>query len=134
MGRAMALKIPNREHASAIPMIEVAKLEKRFATRSGEPVLALTGVDLTVADGEFISVVGPSGCGKTTLLRVLAGLEVPTRGSATIAGKAIQGPRDEVSVVFQAATLLPWYTVLENVLLPARLKGDHSSATLSRAR
>lgn len=134
MGRSMARKIPTREYASETPMIEIAKLEKQFATRSGEPVLALTGVDLTVANGEFISVVGPSGCGKTTLLRILAGLEAPTRGSATIAGKAIHGPRDDVSVVFQAATLLPWYTVLENVLLPARLKGDHSSATMARAR
>jgi NitT/TauT family transport system ATP-binding protein len=130
----MALKIPYREHAAHTPMIEIGKLEKRFATRSGEPVLALSGVDLTVANGEFISVVGPSGCGKTTLLRILAGLESPTGGNATIDGKAIHGPRDEVSVVFQAATLLPWYTVLENVLLPARLKGDRSSATLSRAR
>lgn len=133
MGRSMVLKLPNREHASEIPVIEIAELEKRFATRSGESVLALTEVNLTVRNGEFISVVGPSGCGKTTLLRILAGLEAPTRGSATIAGKAIHGPRDDVSVVFQAATLLPWYTVLENVLLPARLKGDHSSATLSRA-
>ncbi len=115
-------------------MIDIAALDKRFASRSGEAVVALAGVGLSVAEGEFVSVVGPSGCGKTTLLRILAGLEAPTGGKATIAGKPIHGPRDDVSVVFQAATLLPWYNVLENVLLPAKLKGDFSEATAARAR
>jgi NitT/TauT family transport system ATP-binding protein len=115
-------------------MIEIAGLNKRFSSRSGEPVFALAGVDLDVAEGEFVSVVGPSGCGKTTLLRILAGLEAPTDGRLSIASKAIGGPRDDVSVVFQAATLLPWYNVLENVLLPARLKGNVSAAVEARAK
>jgi NitT/TauT family transport system ATP-binding protein len=114
-------------------LIDIASLDKRFSSRSGEGVVALSSVNLSVAEGEFISVVGPSGCGKTTLLRILAGLEAPTGGKATIGGKPIHGPRDDVSVVFQAATLLPWYNVLENVLLPARLKGDVSAATTARA-
>ena len=114
-------------------LIDIASLDKRFSSRSGEAVVALSSIDLSVAEGEFISVVGPSGCGKTTLLRILAGLEAPTGGKATIAGKPIHGPRDDVSVVFQAATLLPWYNVLENVLLPAKLKGDVSAATTARA-
>jgi NitT/TauT family transport system ATP-binding protein len=114
-------------------LIDVASLDKRFSSRSGEAVAALSGVNLSVAEGEFISVVGPSGCGKTTLLRILAGLEAPTGGKATIAGQPIHGPRDDVSVVFQAATLLPWYNVLENVLLPARLKGVVSATTTARA-
>jgi NitT/TauT family transport system ATP-binding protein len=114
-------------------MIEVEQLEKRFATRSKESILALTNVDLDVAEGEFVSVVGPSGCGKTTLLRVLAGLESPTGGRVTIAGKPVIGTRDDISVVFQAATLLPWYTVLENVLLPARFKRDNSREVRARA-
>src|SRR5258708_4646167 len=115
-------------------MMDIAALDKRFASRSGEAVVALAGVGLSVAEGEFVSAVGPSGCGKTTLLRILAGLEAPTGGKATIAGKPIHGPRDDVSVVFQAATLLPWYNVMENVLLPAKLKGDFSEATAARAR
>ncbi len=122
------------EAIHAAPMIEIAALDKRFASRSGEVVSALAGVDLNVADGEFLSVVGPSGCGKTTLLRILAGLEAPSGGRLAIAGKPVNGPRDDVSVVFQAATLLPWYDVFENVLLPARLKGDVSKATETRAR
>jgi NitT/TauT family transport system ATP-binding protein len=134
MNRPMAGKTFPLEVVREFQMIEIELLEKRFNTHSGEPLLALAGVSLSVADGEFVSVVGPSGCGKTTLLRILAGLEAPTGGKATVAGKPIRGPRDDVSVVFQGATLLPWYTVLENVLLPAKLKGDFSDATTARAR
>jgi NitT/TauT family transport system ATP-binding protein len=134
MSRLMASKVLTPDFVHEARMIDIQMLEKRFSTRSGEPVVALAGVNLSVADGEFVSVVGPSGCGKTTLLRMLAGLEAPTSGSATIDGKSIRGPRDDVAVVFQAATLLPWYTVIDNVLLPAKLKGDFTSATASRAR
>jgi NitT/TauT family transport system ATP-binding protein len=134
MTGAMANRRPAADAIGAPPMIEIGGLDKRFASRSGEAVIALSGVDLTVADGEFVSVVGPSGCGKTTLLRILAGLEAPTGGKLSIAARPVNGPRDDVSVVFQAATLLPWYNVLENVLLPARLKGDVSAATEARAQ
>jgi NitT/TauT family transport system ATP-binding protein len=133
MNASMAGPAVLPEAARESHMIQIAALDKRFVTRSGEAVVALSGVDLSAAEGEFVSVVGPSGCGKTTLLRILAGLEAPTGGKVTIAGKPIHGPRDDVSVVFQAATLLPWYNVLENVLLPAKLKGDFSEATVARA-
>jgi NitT/TauT family transport system ATP-binding protein len=134
MNDLMAGRAPIAEVVGESRMIDVAALDKRFASRSGEAVVALTGVDLSVAEGEFVSVVGPSGCGKTTLLRILAGLEAPSGGKVTIAGKPIHGPREDVAVVFQAATLLPWYNTLENVLLPARLKGDFSEAMTARGR
>jgi NitT/TauT family transport system ATP-binding protein len=124
-----ACDFPTKEN-----LIEICGLEKRFATMSGEYVNALTGVNLNAATGEFISIVGPSGCGKTTLLRILAGLEWQTSGEVAIAGKEVAGPRDDVAVVFQAATLLPWSTVLDNVLLPAKLKGRPTSETVDRAR
>jgi NitT/TauT family transport system ATP-binding protein len=114
-------------------LIEISDLEKRFATLSRECVTALTGVNLIAAKGEFISIVGPSGCGKTTLLRILAGLEQRTSGRVLIAGRQLAGPRDDVAVVFQAATLLPWNTVLNNVLLPEKLKGRPASETSDRA-
>jgi NitT/TauT family transport system ATP-binding protein len=104
-------------------LIEVREIEKIYKTRQGEPVHALTGVGLTIHPGEFVSVVGPSGCGKSTLMRILAGLDVQSHGTATISGQPIRGPRPDVGVVFQQATLLPWKTVLENVLLPAMLRG-----------
>ena len=110
-----------RDHADAIqprsdkssvplsPLIQIAGLEKRFTTRSGEIVKALTNVNLDIADHEFISVVGPSGCGKTTLLRILAGLESASSGDSRCRRRAqITGRVADVGVVFQQATLLPW--------------------------
>ncbi|MCA1454278.1 ABC transporter ATP-binding protein [Bradyrhizobium sp. BRP22] len=114
-------------------MIRIAGLEKRFKTRSGETVNALTNVNLDIHENEFISVVGPSGCGKTTLLRILAGLESRSSGAIQCDGAEITGPRPDVGVVFQQATLLPWNTVLANVLLPAHLRNDKSEATVKRA-
>lgn len=121
------------EPPQARSLIEISNLDKKFLTMSKEPVLALTNVNLSAANGEFISIVGPSGCGKTTLLRILAGLERQTTGTVAIEGSALTGPRDDVAVVFQAATLLPWSNVLENVLLPARLKGRVGQAITDRA-
>jgi NitT/TauT family transport system ATP-binding protein len=126
-GVAPAADVPLRT------MIHIANLEKRFKSRSGEIVNALTNINLDIREGEFISVVGPSGCGKTTLLRILAGLELMTSGIAQCDGEQIGGPRHDVGVVFQQATLLPWNTVLANVLLPAHLKGDASEAATKRA-
>lgn len=114
-------------------LITIAGLEKRFKTRSGETVDALVNVNLDIREGEFLSIVGPSGCGKTTLLRILAGLETASTGLVQCDGVQIAGPRPDVGVVFQQATLLPWDTVLANVLLPAHLKGDKSEATRTRA-
>lgn len=104
-------------------LISIENLEKRYPTRQGEPVHALTDVNLEVPENELLSVVGPSGCGKSTLLRILAGLDTPSSGSVRINGKAVTGPSRDVGVVFQQATLLPWQTVLDNVLLPARAQG-----------
>jgi NitT/TauT family transport system ATP-binding protein len=119
--------------APAAPLIAIKNLQKLFSTRSGETVHALSNIDLDVADHEFISVVGPSGCGKTTLLRILAGLDVASGGTTTVAGEPLAGPRPDVGVVFQQATLLPWNNVLSNVLLPLQLKGDRSQASIARA-
>ncbi len=115
------------------PIIEIGGLEKRFATHSGEIVNALTNVDLNIRENEFVSVVGPSGCGKTTLLRILAGLERASAGVVRCDGTEIAGPRPDVGVVFQQATLLPWNTVLSNVMLPAQLKHDKSPEALAQA-
>jgi NitT/TauT family transport system ATP-binding protein len=138
-----SLKVKREDNAYRAPvsgadiaksaMIHVAGLEKRFKTRSGETVNALTNVDLDIRENEFISVVGPSGCGKTTLLRILAGLERASSGIVQCDGAQISGPRPDVGMVFQQATLLPWNTVLTNVLLPAHLKNDKSEATVKRA-
>lgn len=101
-------------------LIEIRGVGKTYHAQSGQ-VRALDGVDIDIADGEFISVVGPSGCGKSTLLRMLAGLDACEEGSLAMQGRPIAGPSPEVGVVFQSANLLPWLTVRQNVALPNRV-------------
>jgi NitT/TauT family transport system ATP-binding protein len=87
------------------------------------PVEALRGISLTVAAGEFVALVGPSGCGKSTLMRIIAGLRPASSGRVTVDGRPVTGPLSSVGMVFQAAVLLKWRSVLDNVLLPAELSG-----------
>lgn len=96
--------------AAAAPVLAFTGVSKRF----GDGTVALAGVDLRVAAGEFVSVVGPSGCGKSTLLRVASGLTAATDG-------AVQVRADKIGYVFQDPTLLPWRTVQANVELLAEL-------------
>ncbi|MGR3497081.1 ABC transporter ATP-binding protein [Citreimonas sp.] len=91
----------------------------------GGDVVALSGMSLTVNEGDFISLLGPSGCGKSTALRLIAGLAHPTRGRIPWTGG--QGDND-LGVVFQEPTLMPWATVAQNVWLPFRLKGQSYSS------
>ena len=100
------------------PLIAVSRLEKTYLTRAGSRIRALADVTLDVAAGEFVTIVGPSGCGKTTLLRVLGGLLSASSGSVELLGRRITGPSRNVGMVFQDPVLLPWRTVLENVMLP----------------
>jgi NitT/TauT family transport system ATP-binding protein len=100
----------------------------------GDEVLALDGVSLDIHPGEFLTVVGPSGCGKSTLLKVLAGLLRPTSGSVTLRGTPVTSPRRDIGVVFQNPVLLPWRTVLQNVMLPAQVQGGDLGAATQRAR
>ena len=95
-----------------------------FQTADG-PVNALTGVDLTVEKGEFVSFIGPSGCGKTTFLRVIADLEKPTSGTITVNGLSPEDARKRraYGYVFQAAALYPWRTIEKNIALPLEIMG-----------
>ncbi|MFI4987815.1 MAG: ABC transporter ATP-binding protein [Alphaproteobacteria bacterium] len=102
---------------TAAEVIAVRRLSKLYETTRGS-LLALDDIDFAVAEGEFVAVVGPSGCGKSTLLKILAGLIPATRGGAELAGTPIAGPRRDIGVVFQAPVLVPWRSVLDNVLLP----------------
>lgn len=84
-------------------------------------ITAVEQVNLDIREGEFLAVLGPSGCGKSSLLKVLSGLLKPASGAVDIAGAPVSGPRADVGIVFQAPTLLPWKTVIENVCLPGRI-------------
>ena len=109
-------------------MFTIDRLSKTYPTRHGESVRALDAVSLRVGDGEFLSIVGPSGCGKSTLLKILAGLAPATAGSVRYRGETVSKPRHDVGVVFQEATLLPWLSVVRNILVPADV------ARISRAK
>lgn len=122
---------------NAAPAIALTGVCKTFTTASGESVRALANANLTVHAGEFIAVVGASGCGKTTLLRLIAGLERCSSGAIAINGAPQVGPSEQVGIVFQDPTLLPWRTVMQNVLLPvevlkldARKYGERARALL----
>ena len=107
------------------PAVELRGLTKEFDDPSGEKVVAVNAVDLTIYDGEFFSLLGPSGCGKTTTLRMIAGLELPSRGSVLIHGREMaEQPafRRPVNTVFQRYALFPHMTIWDNVAFGLKMK------------
>src|SRR5215213_6485718 len=102
---------------AARDIIAIRHLSKTYGG-TADGVTALSDIDCTVADGEFMSIVGPSGCGKSTLLKILAGLLQSSGGEALLNGTPIERPRKDIGVVFQSPVLFPWRSVLGNVLLP----------------
>jgi len=106
---------------------------KRYSTRK-TAVVALEDVTLSVRPGEFISLLGPSGCGKTTLLRLIGGLEPTTEGSVLIDHAEVLDSHPELGVVFQTDLLMPWRTVLDNVLLQADVRKVRDKQMVQRAR
>ncbi|MEO8279796.1 MAG: ABC transporter ATP-binding protein [Ideonella sp.] len=119
--------------APAPTLIEIDGLEKSYRSRDGSRVRALGPVTLDVRRGEFLTIVGPSGCGKSTLLRLLAGLIKRSAGTIRIDGRAIEGPQQDIGVVFQSPVLLPWRNAVENVMLPAAVQRQDKAASRKRA-
>lgn len=104
----------------AQPAIRFNGIDQVFPGNGGVPIHALHALDFAIGRHEFVSVLGPSGCGKSTLLRLLAGLMRPSAGTVEVFGKAVFEPRDDVGIVFQRPTLLPWLSVIDNVIFPIR--------------
>ncbi|WP_159591093.1 ABC transporter ATP-binding protein [Chelativorans xinjiangense] len=107
--------------STAVPAIRFSSIGQVFRTGSGT-LEALRGIDMTVGRHEFVAVLGPSGCGKSTLLRLTSGLIRPTSGTVEVFGHPVSEPRDDIGIVFQKPTLLPWATVEDNIVFPARHK------------
>ncbi len=105
------------------PKLSVERLSQRFGK-----VLALSPTDLEVRSGEFVAIVGPSGCGKSTLFNVIAGIIAPTEGRVLVDGAEVTGHADNVGYMLQKDLLLPWRTVLDNIVLGATLKGRATHA------
>ncbi len=127
---AAALESPARIDT---PQIDVRGVSKRYTSRDGSIVQALSPVDLAVRAREFVCIVGPSGCGKSTLLKMMAGTLQSSTGEILLAGQPISGPSEQVGMVFQAPALLPWRTVEANALLPLELQGMDVRAHRDRA-
>ncbi|MCX6030954.1 MAG: ABC transporter ATP-binding protein [Chloroflexi bacterium] len=109
-------------------LLEALSLRKTFLDPQRAALLALDGLSLAVAEGEFLAIVGPSGCGKSTLLRLLSGLERPIAGQVLLAGEPLTAPRREIGLVFQKANLMPWRTVLRNITLPLEVHSQKAEA------
>lgn len=100
------------------PVIEANGISMTFYDPGRADLLALDGMSVAVAEGEFLAIVGPSGCGKSTLLRLLSGLLRPIKGQVRFRDQPLTAPQREIGLVFQRANLMPWRTVLGNILLP----------------
>lgn len=108
--------------------VRLREVTHRYAGREGKHVEALRSVSIDIAGGAFASLIGASGCGKSTLLRIIGGLLRPTAGSVEVNGTIVDGPDRNVGYMFQEATLLPWRTVLDNVLLPIEIRDGKAAS------
>ena len=113
------------------PVYEIERLTKVYPRNQ---FLALKNVELLLNRGEFASVIGSSGCGKSTLLKIMAGLIPPTSGRVVLEHRPVMGPRADIGMMFQQATLLPWKTTIENVVLPIKIRHGRTAARAAMAR
>lgn len=116
------------------PLIRLRGVHKTYRSRRGEAIPAVQDVALDIRDKEFVTLVGPSGCGKSTLLMMVSGLILPTQGAIEFGGTAVRAPHPEVGLVFQNPVLMPWRTVLQNVLLPIEILRRDLEAHRRQAR
>jgi NitT/TauT family transport system ATP-binding protein len=121
---------------SAVPtdaILVVDNLVKRFETSEGV-ITAVDRMSLTVAPGEFVSVIGPSGCGKSTLFNVIGGLLAADEGTVKVDGETISGPHPSIGMIFQDESTFPWRTVIDNVAFPLEIAGVPKSERQDCAR
>lgn len=125
---------PGGPVSAAEPFGNFKNIEKRFDLGGGESLTAIEQLSLTLEKGQLTSLLGPSGCGKTTFLRIVAGLEQASAGEVRIEGQAISGPHPDFAFVFQQPNLMPWRTVLENILFPLEIRRERTPAGVERAK
>lgn len=108
-------------------------VRKVFERRNKEPLVVIDGISCEFEQGELVSFLGPSGCGKTTLLRIFAGLTEASEGTVQVRGKDVTGPQPDFGFVFQTPNLMPWRSVLDNVLFPMEILKQKNSDARRRA-
>ena len=134
---AMAEVIPiSGETAASVsvfapPHVEVLDVRKCYGGHGG--VNALEAISLSVAKGEFVSILGPSGCGKTTFLRCIAGIDKPTEGTIKVGDSIVDRPPEGMGMVFQRDVLLDWRTILDNIFLPVDFRHEFRKPYYRRA-
>ena len=116
-----------------MPQLDIRDLGVRYATKTGT-VEALSDVNLSMTDGDFVVAIGASGCGKTTLLNCIAGFLPATEGTIELGGRAVTGPGADRGVVFQKHALMPWLNVLANVEFGLRMRGVEPASRRELAR
>ncbi len=107
------------------PVYQLSNVGKTYARNA---IKALEGVSLTLRRGSFSAVIGSSGCGKSTLLKIMSGLIPPSTGRVILQGKPVIGTRRDIGMMFQQATLFPWLTTLENIVLPIEIRDGKAAA------
>jgi NitT/TauT family transport system ATP-binding protein len=116
-----------------VSILSVRELSLTYPNENGG-LLALADLNFEIETGEFVCIVGPSGCGKSSLIKLLAGLRLPTAGEIIFEGEPLRQPRRRIGIVFQKANLMPWRTALENITLPLELTATPRAAAQQRAR
>jgi NitT/TauT family transport system ATP-binding protein len=114
-------------------LVDIQSATKRFLTSAGTAHTAVQDITLQIAAGEFVAVVGPTGCGKSTTLSLVSGLEPPSEGTVTVAGKPVRGIPEGVGYMFQSDAMLPWRTVLANVAAGPTWRGASKAEVQARA-
>jgi NitT/TauT family transport system ATP-binding protein len=115
-----------------MPFIDLDRVALRYGGKDG--TLAVEDCSLRVEEGEFTALVGPSGCGKSSLLKLVSGLHGASAGGVLVRGREVAGPQQGIGMAFQNATLLPWRTTLENVLLPLEVSQTHRRTFRAKRR
>ena len=111
------------------PVYQLSNVGKTYARNA---IKALEGVNLTLTKGSFSAVIGSSGCGKSTLLKIMAGLIPPSTGRVVLQDRPVTGPRRDIGMMFQQATLFPWRTTVENIVLPIEIRDGKAAAREAR--
>lgn len=116
-----------------MPELKLHGVSKVFLSQAGM-ITALSGINLTIREGEFLCVVGPSGCGKSTLLNLVAGLVFPDHGEILLDGESVKGAGSDRVLMFQEPALFPWLTVIDNVAFGLKMQGMPKHERTARAR
>lgn len=122
---------PDGKAQLGTPVYELTHVSKTYARNR---VIALDDVSLTLRKGSFSSVIGSSGCGKSTLLKIMAGLIPPSKGRVVLQNKPVTGTRRDIGMMFQQATLFPWRTTIENIVLPIEIRDGRAAAEKAKEK